>query len=1004
MENPSHLELEVLKFWEDNSVFEKSVSQRRYEDPERYAPLSMKFKFADGDLKSDPFVIYEGPPTANGKPGLHHVLTRTYKDIIGRFWTMQGKLIERRAGWDEHGLPVEIEVQKELGLHTKAKIEEYGVKAFNDKCAESTQRYINEWEELTRRMGYWLDLKHPYRTSDPEYIKHVWAILGQLYHDGLIYRASKVVPWACDSGTVMSNHEVALGYKEVIHRAAWVKFKLCDDMNSIVAWTTTPWTLPSNMALAVNPDLDYKFCRHDGQEGGMYSLWQHGPVVKTVKGRDLVGQEYYHPWTGEHCIVVAADFVTADRGGMPHSGVVHIAPAFGQDDYEVWQKQLSHMPIKCHVDPDGTFNDQAPECLRGTNVLHSNFETANRAMEKELAKKGLLVSEWGQFLKYDKEEETFHSVTHQYPHNWRTGKPLIYYLRPCWYVAVNKYRDKLIAANEKVEWFPGWVKNGRFGEWLKGNVDWAISRERFWGTPLPFFTVGSPNQSAEGPLQDERRFEVMLPSAAHRPEADARLDVIFTPPLESELPAVEWVRTPEVLDCWFDSGAMPFAAFDEYKQADVICEAIDQTRGWFYSLLAIGVALKGEAPYKNVVCLGHLVDKHGQKMSKTKGNAVDPWEMFNKYGADAVRWYMAKVPTGNQITFNEDDLKTVRQVFMNRLWNTYQFLEQYRRIMMPWFDPGKYTHSPPPSAMDQWILSLCNRLLKDCESHYKLYQFSRVVEDVEWFLDQVSNVWVRANRARFSVPHKVGEHYYEDEWAFYTLRECLLSICFVIAPIMPFMSEYIYQRIEGLGRCIDFEGEIHSVHLKDWPKYLYNPLYHWRKDWASPIPESELFQQMQEAQDIIAVGHKLRNSAGIKVRQPLQAIHVPERLRMKHFEEFVREELNVKAVLYFMASTGSPQDVITLNTTLTPQLLAEGSARDFVRAVQVVRKDMGLQIADRIDLVVDWRGNDKLRDEVNLCQQDVTDKLHAIYWREGEGNQEIKVSNSTIAVRVAKCS
>ena len=829
MLNLPEVESQVLARWDAEHTFERSVENRK-----------------DGT----PFVIYEGPPTANGRPGLHHVLTRTFKDMIARFQTMAGRYVERKAGWDEHGLPVEIEIQKELGLHTKAKVEEYGVKRFNEACAASTQKYITEWETLTRRMGYWLDFKNAYRTSDPAYIAKVWKVLRQMHEDGLIYKAAKVVPWACDSGTVVSNAEVAQGYKTVKHTAATVLFQGVDGVH-YAAWTTTPWTLPGNMALAVNPDITYKLCRF--KDMTVVSLSEIGEFVE-IKGRDLVGREYYQPFTDKKCRVLAANFVKAER-----TGVVHIAPAFGADDHKLWQEQ-GDGPVVCHVDPDGTFN--APDFLKGKNVIADNFRPANA---------DVLV-----FLKFNDLLHSVEEYEHEYPHNWRTGKPLIYYVRPSWYVNVNKFRQKMIAANESVHWYPAHVKEGRFGEWLKGDVDWSISRERFWGTPLPFYGD-----------------KVVYPDHPHKPEADE--------------PFGPLVRTPEVLDCWFDSGAMPFAAFEQYQRADVVCEAIDQTRGWFYTLLAIGTALKGEAPYKRVVCLGHVLDKDGNKMAKTKGNAVDPLAVFDKYGADVVRWYMASNPVGNSLLFKEEALKAVQMLF-NRLWNCHTFLKMYAP------NPTERTFSP---LLDCWIETRLQMVVNCTGIFYgQTYEFSTVVEEVEKFIDELSNVWLRTNRHRFQ-----GEL---DASAAWMLRNVLGTLCKVMAPITPFLAEHLWQDLGGEG----------SVHLQDYPK---------AKNLS--FEDSEMVDNMAKAMQVVSAGHRCRDEAKIRVRQPLASVTVPVVNPLGVFEDYVKDELNVKQIKY----ASGP---VSLDTTLTDALRGEGFVRDFVRAVQDMRKKAGLNVADKIFLTV----------------------------------------------------
>lgn len=858
------VELEILKFWEEDNTFQKSIRHGK-----------------------KPFVIYEGPPTANGKPGIHHVLTRTFKDLIARFQTMNGRFVERKAGWDEHGLPVEIEVQKELKLHTKKHIEDYGVKEFNEACAKSTQKYINDWEHLTKRMGYWLDFKNAYRTSSDPYIKKVWNILHQMMEKDLIYKSAKIVPWACDSGCVVSNAEVSQGYKKVKHTSAYVLFSLCDDMNDMLAWTTTPWTLPSNMALAVNPNLNYKVCLKDGRK--IFSLKEVGEVVGEISGKKLVGQEYYHPFTHEHCTVLAADFVKAEG-----TGIVHIAPAFGQDDYELWDNRSE--PV-CHVNPDGKFNS----FLEG-NVLADNFNKANKQV-LEILKEDILSTE---------------EYEHEYPHNWRTGKPLIYLLRPSWYVNVNKFRPDMIKANEGVEWFPEHIKEGRFGAWLKGDVDWSISRERFWGTPLPF-----PN----------------APKHCHKPEAD------------------EEGRTPEVLDCWFDSGAMPFAAFDEYQQADVICEAIDQTRGWFYSLLAIGVAIKGESPYKRVLCLGHILDKDSNKMSKSKGNVVDPLEMFKKYGADAVRWYMASNPVGNSIVFKEEAL---RNQFFNRFWNCYTFYEMYERIEKPYLSSKGLVFT----VLDKWILAKLQVLVNGTGIGYKEYKFDEVVEQTEKFVDDLSNVWIRACRNRFWNTEGKGT----DKAAFYVLHEALVTLCKVIAPIVPFFSEHVWKRLEN-----------GSVHLQDYPLLR-----------TIKYPEIDLMGKMITTQEVVSALHYQREQAGIKLRQVLKTAYVPK--RCEPFLEYIKEEVNVREVLF---------GEVAIDTELTEDLLAEGLARDFVRTVQILRKEKKMDVTDRIILRVDYR-SDKVAERLKTHKNDMMKKLLVVEWQEAAVNNTLKVGADRVGIDVEK--
>lgn len=872
--NQNKLELDVLAYWNADDIFRRSMSNRR---------------------GCRPFVIYEGPPTANGRPGLHHVLTRTFKDIIARYWTMRGFYVERKAGWDEHGLPVEIEVQKSLGLQTKPEIESYGIDKFNKACAESTKKYISDWEKLTERMGYWVDMANAYRTSDPKYIRKVWDLLHDLNEKGLIEQSNKVVPWACDSMTALSNAEVALGYKEVTDISAYVKFQLECENTCMLAWTTTPWTLPGNMALAVNPDLVYKRYYVNGEH--LISLLDFdAELTGTFTGKELAEMRY-HPLFDddqETYPILTADFVKNEK-----TGIVHIAPAFGADDYALYQKKMTS-DLKIHVNHDGTFNDSAPEFLRGRKVFSQTFEGSNTLVLKHLG---------DQVFKTE-------PYIHSYPHNWRTGKPLIYILRPCWTFTTTKIKDQLVSANEQVEWFPDHLKDGRFGDWLRNNVDWCISRERFWGTPLPFSTKG----------------QNITPNSEHRPTADSE------------------DRTREVLDCWFDSGAMPFAAFDEYQQADVICEAIDQTRGWFYSLLAIGVAIRGESPYKRVLCLGHLLDKDGQKMAKSKGNTVDPWMLFEKYGADAIRWYMAKTTIGSSLSFTEAH---VRNNVINRLLNCLSFYKTYSEI-----DKVHPNEVFELNVFDRWIKSAWSLMLQDTRTAYEEYNFSRVCELVDTFVDKLSNVWLRANRHRFWNTGGQGV----DEAAYFILSQAICVTCKVLAPIMPFVSDYIFRQFNDS-----------SVHLEDFP--------------LSEVVEHDLLTKMETAQQIIVEGRRQRDENKIKVRQPLRKIVVPD-VDMGGFEEYVKTELNVKIL-----EKGTE---ITLDCSLDENLISEGVIRDFIRMVQVLRKESGFNVTDRIVITLDCANDLEMKLAAGL--KEMTEKLLVVEWRKASISNKTRFGDWEIGI------
>ena len=869
--NLSELERGVLARWEENDIFRRSVENR---------------------LGCERFVMWEGPPTANGKPGIHHVLTRTFKDIIARYKTMKRHFVDRKAGWDEHGLPVEIEVAKQLGLTTKADIEAFGVKEFNNACADSTRRYIGDWVELTRRMGYWLDFENAYRTSDDKYVRGVWHVLNMMMGYDLIYQAHKVVPWACDSGTAVSNAEVALGYKSVTVNSAYVLFQLTDQPDTyLCAWTTTPWTLPANVFLAVGAGLEYKVSKVGDKK--VVSLMEHGEVVGTVKGSELDGKTY-RPIYGDarECLIHTADFVRNEK-----TGIVHIAPAFGEDDYQLYRKEQTLTPLIRHVDPDGSFNLHAPPFLQGLKVVYKTFDKADKLVLADMDGRGFLLG-----------TEPF---THDYPHNWRTGQPLIYYLRPSWFVSVKKLREEMVKANDTVNWFPAHVKEGRFGKWIAGEVDWAISRERFWGTPLPFYGD-----------------KFYYPPGTHKPEADEPVEGRF--------------RTTEVLDCWFDSGAMPFCAeLGGYRPADVICEAVDQTRGWFYSLMVIGVAMTGKSPYKNVLCLGHVLDKNGHKMSKSKGNTVDPMALFEKYGADAVRWTMAKNPVGNSLIFKEEDIRNVSVGFLNRLWNCWTFYEMYSKATGIHVDGSAATMSE--GSLNNWIMAEADQMYAACGALYDNYNFSAATDYIEQFVDKLSNIWLRAKRNDF------GEG---DRSAFAVLAYCLEAVCVVAAPIIPFMTDEIYH---------NFNRE--SVHLMDFES-------------VPPVraQERELMAQMDAAQEAIALGHAVRKEKGIKVRQPLSTFYVPARINPEWvvFDWLIKEELNVKKLVRSGYEIPEPR----YDLEITDELLGEGYARELTRTVQQMRKHVGLNVGDQIKLVLDG-GDGRVESLIGPHVDDICKKVNA---------------------------
>ena len=1353
------IEQEIIAFWKENQVFQKSIDLRK---------------------NAEEFVFYEGPPTANGRPGVHHVLARTFKDLVCRYQTMKGKKVERKAGWDEHGLPVEIEVEKQLGFNNerskKEQIEEFGLGKFNELCAESTQKYINEWEQLTERMAYWVDFKNAYRTSDPQYIEKVWGIIKKLYDKGFLYKGFKVVPWACDSGTVVSQAEVAQGYKDVVDETAYVKFQLTDESAQrilkllpptplksgsqkedrelesakiyMLAWTTTPWTLPSNMALAVGPDIEYVVCKRkeatsppaplrqqrgeqencrevfslspiDQSSSSIHSQrgeqeensWQTSPelweklkplaiqkrkepteaenalweklrdrqinnakfrrqhsidrfivdfycseahliievdgsiheytqdedklrqefleslghqvirfsneevlnsidkvlekiktalksqsifstlpaplsvdgeglgvrseflilskkrwkavlgeeqwevVGKSIRGIDFARQNktkglfrllgndgsvlevsYYSPNVMQslHSYNKISEEVARRQGVSPNSfennvieqilknanrilikdsyritgpcdvkpleplvtarqlivklelqykenidnievkvhnrstedinlipkgtnykllqheyknlfgsetknkivlglngfelnetfviddadsgtGIVHIAPAFGQDDFECYKANNIREEITSAVNSNGTFNEQAPEFLRGQSIFNDNkrtgqqeFTRINKIIIKHLDESGLL-------LKTEKYE-------HSYPHNWRTNNPLIYYLRPSWYVATSKFKNQLIEANQKVNWFPGHIKEGRFGQWLENNIDWSISRERFWGSPLPIWENSKGEIKVIGSFDELEKLTNKTIDNPHKPHID---EITWT-----DEHGETWKRVPEVLDCWFDSGSMPVASNDldnpsNFRTADYICEAVDQTRGWFYTLLAIAVGLSTpteeenrgthslappykegasqdalasfgaggysqvRAPYKNVLCLGHILDRDGQKMSKSKGNVVSPWDLFTKFGADPVRWFMiANCSAGNPIRFDESGIAEVMRRFILPLWNTYSFFVLYANLDKITAEELEIERVDRAQIqpIDLWILTRLAETNKQVSSEYEAYEFSKATLLLEKFVDDLSNVWVRANRNRF---WNTNSDSVIDLAAYNTLHSCLLGVCHLAAPFMPLITETIYQNLKTSSDRI-------SIHLSDWTI-------------SEDLDELEkaLLNDMQSALEVINVARSLRQELGIKIRQPLSEVIIPENYKVIYFEKFILSELNVKKL-----TISNSAEKIKLNTEITDELKSEGLARELIHSIQGMRKNAGFEVSDRIKLIVDFKDNQEIIRLLNSQKKYIMDEVLALEWIDEKTEnsdsektnsvKQVKINGQTISVAVEK--
>lgn len=850
------------------NLSEKAIADLQNEQADQWEKEDLLEKCVTTRKGMPSFVFYEGPPTANGRPGIHHVIARALKDSVCRYKTMQGFEVKRKAGWDTHGLPVEIEVEKQLGMSGKQDIEKYGIKEFNQKCKESVFTYEKQWREMTKRMGYTIDLDNPYITLDNNYIETGWWILKEFFKAGLIYEGHKILPYCPRCGTGLASHEVAQGYKEVKTNTVIAKFKRTDADEYFLAWTTTPWTLASNVALTVGADIDYIKAE---QDGNVYYLAKaladkvlgadSYKILAEMKGKELEYLEYHQlmPFVQvdkKAFYVTCADYVTIDDG----TGIVHTAPAFGEDDYNTGKRY--GLPVPNPVDEQGNYTETP---WAGRFVMDPNLDVD---IIKWLAAEGKL---------YAKEK-----MEHNYPHCWRCGTPLIYYAKPSWYIEMTKLKDQLVANNNEVNWFPDFVGEKRFGNWLENLNDWAISRNRYWGTPINIWrcecghleSIGSRKELVEKAMENiDESIEL------HRPYVD---DVH----IKCEKCGGTMSRIPEVMDCWFDSGAMPFAQhhypfenkerFDEELfPADFICEGIDQTRGWFYSLIAISTFIKGKAPYRNVLVNDLILDKEGKKMSKTKGNTVDPFQLFDKYGADATRWYLLYVsPAWSPTRFDEDGLIEIVSKFFGTLKNVYNFFVLYSNQddINPKDFFVDYKRKP---ELDRWILSKYNQLIKDVTEEMDRYDHMKSVRKIQDFVSEdLSNWYIRRARRRFW-----GEELTEDKMSVYaTTYEILVGVAQLIAPFAPFIADEIYTKLTGEE----------SVHLSFYP-----------------VAKEECIDKTVEARmdlvrELVGLGRGAREKERIKVRQPLQKILVDGKYEslIGDMTDLVTEELNVKEVVF----------------------------------------------------------------------------------------------------------
>ena len=1005
-------EKQIEKFWNDNDIFKKSMEHRK---------------------EGETYTFYDGPPTANGKPHIGHVETRTIKDMIPRYQTMKGKFVPRKAGWDTHGLPVELEVEKLLGLNGKEQIEEYGMEPFIKKCKESVWKYKGMWEDFSKTVGFWADMDNPYVTYDDNFIESEWWALKEIWNKNLLYKGFKIVPYCPRCGTPLSSQEVAQGYKTVKERSAVARFKVIGEDAYFLAWTTTPWTLPSNVALCVNPEETY--CKVKAVDGYTYYMAEalldtvlgklldkDAPegtkayeVLETYKGSDLEYKEYEPLFDCAKEIIekqhkkahyiVCDTYVTMTDG----TGIVHIAPAFGEDDAAVGRKY--DLPFVQLVDGKGELTKETP--YAGVFV-----KKADPMVLKDLDEKGLLFDA----PKFE----------HEYPHCWRCDTPLIYYARESWFIKMTAVKDDLIRNNNTVNWIPDSIGKGRFGDWLENIQDWGISRNRYWGTPLPVWECECGHQECIGSraeLAERSGNPEDAKVELHRPYIDA---VTFKCPDCGK----EMHRVPEVIDCWFDSGAMPFAqhhypfenkdVFEKQFPAKFISEAVDQTRGWFYSLMAESTLLFNKAPYENVIVLGHVQDENGQKMSKSKGNAVDPFDALETYGADAIRWYFytSSAPWIPK-RFSGKLVQEGQRKFMGTLWNTYAFFVLYANIDQ--FDATKYTLDYEKlSVMDKWLLSKLNSAIKGTDENLANYRIPEAAKVLDEFVDDMSNWYVRRSRDRFWAKGMEQDKIN----AYMTLYTALVEICKAAAPMIPFMTEEIYQ---NLVRSINTEAP-ESIHLCDFPAV--------NESWI----DKDLEKNMDEVLKIVVMGRACRNSANIKNRQPIGNMYVKApNVLSEYFVEIIEDELNVKKVNFtedvsaYTSYTFKPQlrtvgpkygkflgqiqkalaeldgnkamaelkadgvlalptvsdDVklseedllitmtqmegyvtegdntvtVVLDTNLTPELVEEGFVRELISKIQTVRKEAGFEVMDKISIY--YHADEKVADIFHKYGNDI---------------------------------
>ncbi len=1019
------MENDVLKLWEEKDIIQKNF---------------------DSNDEGEYFSFYDGPPTANGKPHIGHVITRVMKDIIPRYKVMKGYKVLRKAGWDTHGLPVELEIEKKLGISGKPQIEEYGVEKFVVDCKDSVFSYVEMWREMSERLGYWVDMDNPYVTYHNDYIESVWWALKQMWDKGLLYKGHKVMPYCPRCGTTLSSHEVAQGYKDVKDSSAYVKFKLKGEDKYILVWTTTPWTLPSNVALAVNKSYDYVEVLHEGEnlilsKSLLSKLNGEYELLSEFKGEALLGKEYEQMFSFEvpkekAFYIVHGDFVTLTDG----TGIVHIAPAYGDDDNQIGKKY--GLPMINLVDLEGKF---VPAVTPWAGIF------VKKADEK--------------ILDYLKEKNILYKTerfTHSYPHCWRCDTPLLYYPRESWFVRMSSVRDQLLENSNKINWMPDNVKTGRMGKFLENVIDWGISRDRYWGTPLPIWECQCGHRELIGSIDELKAKGINVPDGIelHKPYIDK---------VKVKCPhcAKEMTRVDEVIDCWFDSGSMPFAQhhypfenkelFEANFPAQFISEAVDQTRGWFYTLLAISTTVFEKNPFENCIVLGHVLDKDGQKMSKHKGNVLSPFTVLDNEGADALRWYFYTTSAPwLPSRFYEEAVIEAQRKFIGTLWNVYSFYVLYAELDN--FNPMDYRDFKSENVMDKWMMSKLNTLVKNTDEHLENYRITQGAKELEDFVDELSNWYVRRNRARFW-----GSELTKDKiGAYMTLYRVLVTFARVASPFIPFITEKLYQDL-----VVNFDKEApESIHLCKWPEYFEGEV------------DKVLEDEMDKAYKIVKLGRSARNGANIKNRQPLGMMLVSVDSLPEYYGDIVKDELNIKKVelgadlskyvsfeikpnlpvlgkaygkmipgirkeigamnqmslsqrvnsgevvtinvngteielnkenllvtmqgLEGFAFAGEGEIGVVLDTNISEELREEGHIREVLSKIQNMRKESGFEVSDKINLYLS--GNESLESIIRKFEDQIKRDTLAITvsYNSDKATNEVKINGENLLLQVER--